>query len=93
MNTRERVRRFILDNFYVSDPTELTDDLSLIDSGLVDSTGMMDVILFIETEFGIHVEDRETIPENLESISRIADFVERRLEVGPSEAAERVGSG
>jgi acyl carrier protein len=80
MTIQERVRQFIQEDFYVSDPEELTDDVSLIDSGLVDSTGMMGVILFLEGEYGIHIEDRETIPENLESISRIARFVERKRE-------------
>lgn len=75
MNVRERLRRFILDYFYVSDPEQLTDDTSLLESGVVDSTGMMEVILFLENEFDIDVEERETTPENLETIARIASFV------------------
>ena len=78
MRVRERVRQFILEFFYVSDPDELNDDTSLIDSGIVDSTGMMDVILFLEQEFGIRVRDRDTTPENLETIARIDAFVARR---------------
>jgi acyl carrier protein len=78
MTTEERLRQFIMEIFYLSDPDELTDEVSLISSGIVDSTGMLDVILFIEGEFGIQVEDREVIPENLESISRITAFVERK---------------
>jgi acyl carrier protein len=70
-----RVRAFITDFFYVCDPGSLTDDLSLIDTGLVDSTGMMDVIVFLESEFGFHIEDDEMVPENLESIGQIARFV------------------
>jgi acyl carrier protein len=78
MTDSDRIRQFVLDYFYVTDPRTLTDDMSLIDSGLVDSTGMMGVIMFVESEFGIHVEDRETIPDNLESISKIAAFVQRK---------------
>ena len=78
MTVQERVRQFILESFYVSDPTELTDEVSLIDSGLVDSTGMLEVILFIESEYAIQVEDRETTPGNLETIGRIAEFVARK---------------
>jgi len=81
MTVQQRVKGFILEYFYVSDPDELTDDLSLLDSGLVDSTGMMEVILFLEGEYGIHVEDHETIPENLETLSRIAAFVARKTVV------------
>ena len=78
MTIQERLRQFIMEVFYLSDPDELTDEVSLISSGIVDSTGMLEVILFIEGEFGIHVEDREVMPENLESISRITAFVERK---------------
>jgi acyl carrier protein len=78
MTVQDRMRAYILESFYVSEPGELTDELSLIDSGLVDSTGMLDIILFLEGEYGFRVEDRETIPENLETIGRIADFVARK---------------
>ena len=78
MTIEERVRAFILECFYVSDPGKLTDDVSLIDTGYVDSTGMMDIILFLEGEYDIGIEDHETIPQNLESISRIAAFVTRK---------------
>ena len=78
MTIQERVRGFILESFYVSDPEELTDEVSLLDSGYVDSTGMMEIILFLEREYGIHIEDHETIPENLESISQIATFVAKK---------------
>jgi acyl carrier protein len=75
MTIQDHVRDFILESFYVSDAAELTDDVSLIDSGIVDSTGMLEVILFIEGAFGIQVLDTETVPENLETISRIASYV------------------
>jgi acyl carrier protein len=78
MTVQERVRGFVLESFYVSDPAELTDEVSLIDSGIVDSTGMLEIILFLEGEYGFHVEDHETIPENLETLSRIAAYVDRK---------------
>jgi acyl carrier protein len=78
MTVQERVRDFVLEYFYVSDPADLTDEISLIDSGYVDSTGMMEIILFLEGEYAIHIEDHETIPANLETISRIAAFVARK---------------
>jgi acyl carrier protein len=78
MTVQDRVREFVLEYFYVSDSAELTDEISLIDSGIVDSTGMMEIILFLEGEYGIHIEDHETIPENLESIFRIATFVAQK---------------
>jgi acyl carrier protein len=72
------VRQFIVDQFRVSDPAKLTNDTSLIEEGIVDSVAMLGVIVFLESEFGIDVEDEETIPENLDSISRIAAFVARK---------------
>lgn len=73
-----RVRQFIVENFYVSDPSVLGDDASLITGGFVDSTGLLEVIAFLESEFAIRVLDAETIPDNLETIGRIAAFVSRK---------------
>lgn len=84
MTVQERVRGFILDNFYVSDPADLTDEISLIDSGYVDSTGMMEIILFLEAEYAIRIADHETIPDNLETIAQIAAFVARKQAVAAS---------
>lgn len=78
MSVLERVRQFVIDNFYVSDPSELTDDTLLVTQGYVDSTGMLEMISYLETEFGIRITDQETTPENLESIARIAAFVARK---------------
>jgi acyl carrier protein len=79
MTIEENVRGFVLENFYVSDPAELTDDASLIETGIVDSMGYLDIILFLETEFGIAIDDRETSPQNLETIARTAAFIERKV--------------
>jgi acyl carrier protein len=75
MSVEQRVRKFIVENFYVTDPSSIDDDTLLVTNGIVDSTGMLEVIAFLEAEFGVRVGDREMTPENLESISRIARFV------------------
>jgi acyl carrier protein len=80
MSVNERLKQFLIQNFYIADPAELTDDTSLVTSGLVDSTGMLEVISFIEGEFAIQISDQETTPENLDSIARIAAFVARKRE-------------
>ncbi|MBL0275000.1 MAG: acyl carrier protein [Anaeromyxobacter sp.] len=77
MEVQERVKRFIVENFYVSDPGELTPDTSLI-TGYVDSTGMLEVITFLEEEFGIRIKDQEMVPANLETIRGIGAFVARK---------------
>jgi acyl carrier protein len=78
MTVAERVKDFVVANFYVSDPAEITLDYPLVGRGLVDSTGMLEVIAFLEEEYGIRIADHETVPENLGTIALIAAFVERK---------------
>lgn len=78
MSTLDRVRSFVTTNFYVPDPASLKDDASLIDAGIVDSTGVMEIVQFIETELGVKVADTEIVPENVDSVSRIAAFVAKK---------------
>lgn len=75
---QEQVRTFVTSNFYVADPDTLKDTDSLLDSGVIDSTGVLEVIAFIEDTFGFTVEDAEMLPENLDSIDRITHFVVRK---------------
>jgi acyl carrier protein len=84
LTVQARARRFVVENFYAADPSEISDDTSLITSGLVDSTGMLEVIAFLESEYGIKIEDREMVPANLETINRIAAFVARKKQPSPS---------
>jgi acyl carrier protein len=78
MEIKEQIRTFVTSNFYVADPAALDDRASLLDRGIIDSTGVLEVIFFIEERFGMKVEDGEMLPENLDSIERIADFVTRK---------------
>lgn len=78
MTVADRVRRFVIDNFYVQNPVELGDHTPLVGSGTVDSTGMLEIIAFLETEFGISITDFETTPDNLGSIAGISAFVARK---------------
>lgn len=78
----ERIRGFIGTNFYVPAGEELSDDLSLIDQGLIDSTGVLEVVDFLERSFGVTVADQEMVPDNFGSIRRIAAFVQRKRAAG-----------
>lgn len=73
---RTRVRSFISNNFYLSGA--LADDASLIDEGVIDSTGVLELIAFLEREFSITVEDSEMLPEHLDSVERIDAFVSKK---------------
>ena len=78
MELKRQIREFVTTNFYVADPKALEDSTSLLDQGIIDSTGVLEVIGFVESTFGITVEDAEMLPENLDSIQRISDFVARK---------------
>ena len=76
---KEKVRKFIETNFYVPEGEALTDDASLIDRGVIDSTGVLELIGFLQDEYKIEVADDEMVPENLDSISRIEAYLTRKL--------------
>lgn len=73
----EKIRGFILANFYVADG-QVADDASLLEQGIVDSTGVLELIGFLEKEFGIDVEDEEMVPNNLDSIVNINAYLTRK---------------
>ncbi len=76
MPNENKIRSFILENFlFTDDQSELDSSDSFMDKGIIDSTGILEVIFFIEDEFGIHVEDEEMIPENLDSVNNISQFI------------------
>jgi acyl carrier protein len=79
MTIRPKIREFITSNFYVPDPTSLDDNMSLLDRGIIDSTGILEVIEFLRGAFGIAVEERELLPENFVSIGAVAAYVSRKL--------------
>ena len=79
---REKLRLYILENFlFTDDQSELNDDDSFMDNEIIDSTGILEVIEFLEDECQIKVEDEDLLPENLDSINKIISFVEKKLDV------------
>jgi acyl carrier protein len=79
VTTNEKIRNFVVKNFYVAGRGELRDDASLLEEGIIDSTGVLEVLTFIEQEFGIKTPDEDIVPENFDGINRITAFVESRL--------------
>jgi len=74
-----QVRKFIADTFLFGDPAAVPgDDESLLESGVIDSVGILELIGYIEKQFEIRVDDRELVPDNLDSIRKIAHFVARK---------------
>jgi len=74
----DRIRSFIIENFLFGDDDGLKDDTSFLDEGIVDSTGILELVAFLEQDFWIRVEDEELIPENLDSISNVVNYLERK---------------
>jgi acyl carrier protein len=79
---KARVRQFITSTFYVPDPSQVTDEMSFLETGIVDSTGVLEILTFLQSEFGIAVQDDEILPENLDSVARMVAYIERKTNVG-----------
>lgn len=73
------VREFIAENFLFRADAELDDDQSLLESGVIDSTGVLEVIAFLEQTFGISIADEEIVPENLDSINNMTRYLASKL--------------
>ena len=76
---RARIRGFIVDSFFVDD---FSDDDSFLRKSIIDSLGMLELIAFLEEEFGIKITDAELVPENLDSLARVCAFVEKKRQLG-----------
>jgi len=79
MSTEQQVLDYIVENFLFGSGEGLSPSQSLLESGVVDSTGVMELVLFLEQTFHIEVADEDLVPENLDSVSNIAGFVDRKL--------------
>jgi acyl carrier protein len=78
--TADEVRAFIIDNFLFGQGGEdLQSEDSLMDKGIIDSTGVLELVGFLERNYGLQVEDEELLPENLDSISNITRYVENKV--------------
>ena len=74
------IRAFIVETFLFGEQPDLDADVSLLGSGTIDSTGVLELILFLEQTYGIDIADEDLVPENLDSIDRVARFVQRKLD-------------
>lgn len=82
MNIVQTIRRYILENFlFTDDESALGNGESFFAAGIIDSTGVLEIILFIEETFGIKVDDDDMLPEHLDSVNNLATFVRRKQTV------------
>ena len=73
-----RLREFVAKNFYVADTSSFGDATSLLEHGVIDSTGVLELVSFVEAEYGIAVADEDIVPANFDSIAALAGFVARK---------------
>lgn len=79
MSVKEQIRQFVAENFlFRPDGFNLSDDASFLDEGVVDSTGTLELVLFVEETFGITVADTEIEPENFDSVNKLAAYIVRK---------------
>ncbi len=79
MSVKEKLRSFVLENYlFTDDPSALDDADSFLERGIIDSTGILELINFVEGEEEIQIADQEMLPENLDSIDRLVAFIERK---------------
>ncbi|MDY6793062.1 MAG: acyl carrier protein [Thermodesulfobacteriota bacterium] len=77
--TKEKIKTFIVENFLFGSEDGLKDETSFLEEGIIDSTGILELVTFLEEEFSIAVEDEELVPENLDSINNVTAFLERKI--------------
>jgi len=83
VTVRADLRRYVLENhLFTDDDAALKDADSFLETGVLDSTGIMELILFVEETFALKVTDDEMVPENLDSIDSLVAYVERKQQVG-----------
>ena len=80
VSIKQRIREYIRDNVLLGDGDIPDEDTSFTETGILDSTGFLGLITFVETTFGIEISDDELDPENLETLSKISGFVQRKLQ-------------
>ena len=77
---KEHIKEYIVENFLYGEPEDLlSDDLSFVDSGIMDSSRVLSLILYIEEAYCVYFEDDDVVPENLGSVNAIASFVRQKM--------------
>jgi acyl carrier protein len=94
MPVRESIRRYIMENFlYADDGDLLKDEASFLEEGIVDSTGILELVMFVEETFGVAVDDEDIVPENFDSVNRLVRYIQTQVGGTASVAGQRVSVG
>ena len=79
-DAKEKIRAFVVENFLFGEGDDLKEDTSFLEEGIVDSTGILELVDFLEEEFEITIDDEELVPENLDSLNNVTAYVGKKLE-------------
>jgi acyl carrier protein len=79
MKVKQNLRQFVIDNFLFGQAGELKDDDSFLENGIIDSTGVLELIAFLEEQFGLELAESDLTPDNLDSIDKVTRLVESRI--------------
>ena len=79
-NTTSELRQFVTENFLFGQEIALADDDSFLEQGIIDSTGVLELVTFIESQYQIEIDDSELVPDNLDSIERLVRFIQSKRE-------------
>jgi len=75
---KDELRAFILDNYLFGQSLKFSDEDSFTETGIIDSTGVLELVAFLEERYSIIVDDEDLLPENLDSINKLTGFLERK---------------
>lgn len=76
---KQDIRTFIVENFLFGQADGLADDASFLDQGVIDSTGVLELVAHLEATYGVKVKDEELVPENLDSINAVTAYLEKKF--------------
>ena len=79
MEHKQAIRDFVVENFLFGEANGLKEDTSFLEEGIIDSTGILELVTYLEDELSITVEDEELIPENLDSIDNVAAYLGKKI--------------
>jgi len=85
----QTIRKFVIDNYLFGEEGTLSDEDSFMETGIIDSTGILELVRFLESTYTIKVTDEELIPDNLDSVSKIASFILMKQSASRQTAQER----
>ena len=82
LEIENRIRKFLMDNFVLGEQLDqLGFDESFLENGVVDSTGILELVFFVEDQFGIQIDTSEVLPENFDSINRLTTYIRRKQKI------------